>query len=225
LSNVNGVWTEAVLHSFGAAGDGWSPYAGLLMAGPGIFYGTTQYGGGSGGDGTVFKLFQSGSAWKLKILHSFTGGADGRQPWGTLIEDKSGTLYGTTHFGGVVSKGYSDTGTVFMLLRSGGAWKERVLHTFGTTGDGLWPLAGLRWGPSGELYGTTSEGGSPGPGTVFELTSSGSTWTESVLHAFGNSGDGIVPQGSVVLDKNGALYGTTFEGGANNLGTVWKIMP
>jgi uncharacterized repeat protein (TIGR03803 family) len=223
LSNVNGVWTETVLHSFGGSGDGVEPYAGLLMVGSGTFYGTTQY-GGNHGNGTVFKLFQSGAVWKLKIIYSFTGGGDGGEPLGTLIRDKNGALYGTTKFGAA-----NDEGTVFMLSRLAGKWTETTLHEFDSFNeDGANPLAGLTWGPSGSLYGTTSEGGTPGypgVGIVFELTQSGGVWKETILHSFEGDADGSYPQGGIVLDKNGALYGTTAIGGTDNLGTVWKITP
>ena len=225
LRKVNGVWTETVLYSFtGQNGDGWFPYSGLLMAGPGTFYGTTTYGGDRGGDGTIFKLFKSGGVWKLKIIYSFAGGNDGYEPWGTLIRDKNGALYGTTKFGGA-----TDEGTVFMLSRSAGKWTETTLHEFDSFNeDGANPIAGLRWGPSGTLYGTTSEGGTPGypgVGIVFELTQSGGVWNETILHSFEGDSDGSYPQGGVILDKNGALYGTTALGGTDNLGTVWKITP
>ncbi|HWY15302.1 MAG TPA: choice-of-anchor tandem repeat GloVer-containing protein [Rhizomicrobium sp.] len=222
LSKVNGVWAETVLHSFGANGVGWEPYAGLLMDGSGTFYGTTIY-GGNHGNGTIFKLFQSGGVWKFKSIYSFTGGSDGSEPLGTLIRDKNGALYGTTYAGGA-----PDTGVAFMLSRSGGKWTETVLHVFNwQNGDGYNPLAGLRWSPSGGLYGTTPRGGSPGGGTVFELTpgAPGGVWTESILHGFAGNADGSYPQGRVTLDENGALYGTTEIGGTDNLGTVWKIIP
>jgi uncharacterized repeat protein (TIGR03803 family) len=224
LSKVNGVWTETVLYSFtGQNGDGWEPYAGLLMVGPETFYGTTIYGGGAGGDGAVFKLFKSGGVWKEKVIYGFSGG-DGYEPLGTLIRDKNGSLYGTTYAGGA-----PDTGVAFMLTPSGGKWTETILHVFDwQNGDGSNPLAGLRWSPSGSLYGTTSEGGGcgpPGTGAVFELTQSGGVWTETILHCFAGNADGSYPQGRVTLDKNGALYGTTEIGGTDNLGTVWKITP
>ena len=223
LSKVNGVWTESLLHSFAGNGDGWEPYAGLLMAGSGTFYGTTRY-GGNYGNGTVFRLSQSGGVWKLKIIHSFAGGNDGYEPLGTLIRDKNGSLYGTTYAGGA-----PDTGTVFMLTPSGGKWTETILHVFNwQNGDGYHPFAGLRWSPSGSMYGTTSHGGDcgpPGTGTVFELTQSSGVWTETILHCFAGNADGSYPQGRVILDKNGALYGTTEIGGTDNLGTVWKIIP
>ena len=222
LSKVNGVWTESVLYSFpGYNGDGWFPYAGLLMAGPETFYGTTWFGGGAGGDGAVFKLSKSGGVWKEKVIYGFSGG-DGNGPFGTLIKDKNGALYGTTEYGGA-----PNTGVAFMLTPSGGKWTETVLHVFDwQSGDGFYPIAGLHLGPSGSLYGTTASGGNPGNGTVFELTQSGGVWTESILHSFGNKmGDGGYLQGGVTLDKNGALYGMTVGGGKYNYGTVWKITP
>jgi uncharacterized repeat protein (TIGR03803 family) len=222
LSKVNGVWTETVLHSFtGRNGDGWEPYAGLLMVGDDTFYGTTWYGGNGAGDGTVFKVFQSGGKWKEKVIYGFNG-ADGYEPWGTLISDKNGALYGTTKAGGP-----SDVGVVFMLSPTGGKWTDTVLHTFpfqDGSNDGYSPTAGLTMGPSGNLYGITSAGNS-GAGTVFELTQSGGVWTETILHQFGANGDGGAPQGGVILDKDGALYGTTVGGGSNDLGAVWKITP
>jgi uncharacterized repeat protein (TIGR03803 family) len=194
------------------------------MAGSGTFYGTTIY-GGNYGNGTVFKLFWSRGTWKLKIIYSFTGGSDGYEPLGRLIRDKNGALYGTTYAGGTY-----DVGTVFELSRSGGKWTETVLHTFqfdNGSNDGFNPLAGLSWSTSGNLYGTTPQGGSPGGGTVFELTPGrpGGVWTESILHGFAGNADGSYPQGGVTLDNNGALYGTTVLGGTDNLGTVWKIIP
>ena len=231
LSQVNGRWVETVLHSFANnAGDGWEPYAGLLMAGPETFYGTTFWGGDAGGNGAVFKLFKSGGAWKEEVIFSFDG-ADGYEPMGTLIMDKEGALYGTTKAGGV-SKDWSDVGVAFKLSPSGNTWKETILHTFGSFDtDGWNPIAGLAWGPSGTLYGTTTEGGCPGHpgvGTVFELTppSISGVWKEAILHCFtGDNGDGSYPQGGIVLGKDGALYGTTSVGGTYNYGEVWKITP
>jgi uncharacterized repeat protein (TIGR03803 family) len=109
-----------------------------------------------------------------------------------------------------------------MLSPSGGKWTETVLHVFDWQKEaGFDPIAGLHWGPSGSLYGTTASGA----GTVFELTQSGGVWTETVLHQFGGNGDGGTPQGGIVLDKAGALYGTTTGGGNYDYGEVWKITP
>ena len=224
LSQVNGVWNETVLFSFSGKETGWYPYAGLLMAGSNTFYGTTQYGGDPGGDGTVFELSRSGATWKETVLYAFTGAADGGEPWGMPIRDKSGNLYGTTYAGGG-----NNEGVAFMLSRTGGKWTETVLHSFDSfNDDGANPIAGLTWGPSNSLYGTTSEGGTPGypgVGIVFELAQSAGTWTETILHSFEGDSDGSYPQGGVTFDENGVLYGTTFFGGTANLGTVWMITP
>ncbi len=220
LSKVNGVWTETVLHSFRGYGDGVEPYAGLLMAGSGTFYGTTLY-GGNYGNGAVFKLFQSRGVWKVKTVYSFNG-SDGYEPWGPVIMDKNGALYGTTYAGG-----YWDVGVVFMLSRSAGKWTETVLHTFPFqigSNDGYEPTAGLTLSPSGSLYGTTLTGNAS-DGIVFQLTQSGGTWTETILHQFSGKGDGGELQGGITLDENGALYGMTVGGGEYNYGTVWKITP
>ena len=148
----------------------------------------------------------------------------------TLIKDKNGALYGTTYVGG-----HWDVGVVFMLSPAGGKWTETVLHTFPFqigSKDGYEPIAGLTWGPSGSLYGTTTDGGDPGSGIVFELKQSAGVWTETILHRFRGicavacgKDDGGYLQGGITLDENGALYGMTAGGGKYNYGTVWKITP
>lgn len=223
---VSGVtWTETVLHSFGSGSDGQGPIAGLLIDGSGNLYGTTVF-GGTAGNGVVFEMTQSGGVWSETILYSFGSGSDGQFPNGALIKDSKGALYGTTSSGGT-----SGNGTVFKLFQSGGVWKENVLYNFAGGSDGALPLGGLRWsGGYGALYGTTNLGGRsgcgrPGCGTVFELTQSGGVWSETILHAFKSTGDGIGPAGQVILDKSGNLYGTTTTGGTYDRGTVWEITP
>jgi uncharacterized repeat protein (TIGR03803 family) len=210
---------DKVLHSFNPKGtDGDGPeYANLLYAN-GVFYGTTPTGGKSdrkhGGAGTVFEVTASGTE---SVLYSFTGGADGKDPMGDLI-DVNGVLYGTTNLGG--KYGY---GTVFEVT-AGGA--ESVLYSFnpsngGDGPDGANPNAGLVYA-NGVLYGTTSEGGAYGVGSVFEVTSGG---TESVLYSFNPSGgtDGEYPGTGDLLYANGVLYGTTSEGGQYGYGTVFEV--
>ncbi len=167
-----------MLHSFAGGGDGAFPYAGLISDASGALYGTTAYGSGAPGYGTVFKLTPSatpGGAWTESVLHSFAGGGDGAYPFAGLISDASGALYGTTLYGsGAPGYGY---GTVFKLTppaTAGGAWTESVLHSFAGGGDGAYPYAGLISDASGALYGTASQGGGAGWGTVFELTVSAS---------------------------------------------------
>jgi uncharacterized repeat protein (TIGR03803 family) len=169
--------TETVLYSFGAFGDGVSPYAGLIFDAAGNLYGTT-YGGGAyqcslgAGCGTVFELSPNGTGgWTETVLHSFGNGTDGAIPSAGLIFDAAGNLYGTTAYGGDYG-GYNGDGTVFELSPNGsGGWTETVLHNFHYNGtDGVSPYAGLIFDAAGNLYGTTREGGTSSYGTVFEIT-------------------------------------------------------
>jgi uncharacterized repeat protein (TIGR03803 family) len=147
------------------------------------------------------------------VLHTFTGGADGADPWGGLLRDAQGNLYGTTLYGGV----YND-GTVFKVTPSG---TESVLYTFRST-DGAYPVGALIQDAAGNLYGTTNAGGAHGYGTVFKLTLSGAL---SVLYSFTGGMDGNAPYSSLVRDAQGNLYGTTYYGGAANHGTVFEVSP
>jgi uncharacterized repeat protein (TIGR03803 family) len=201
---------ETILYSFTGGVDGASPYGGLVRDAAGNLYGTTTL-GGAHGYGTVFKVDATG---KESVLYSFMGGTDGGGPYGSLAMDASGNFYGTTSGGGT-----SAAGTVFKLSRRG---KENVLYTFtgGTGGtDGASPLAGVTLDPAGNLYGTTSAGGGPNNyGTVFKIDTGGN---ETVLHAFAGGADGQDPEGGLVRDFAGNLYGTTNVGGGD--GNVFKI--
>jgi len=222
-----GVWTEAVLHNFNDNGtDGYQPYgAGLILDSVGNLYGTTVD-GGAYGVGTVFELTPSGGGvWTETILHSFndTPFTDGYGPTCGLIVDAAGNLYGTTTYGGHhCCGGY---GTVFELTPTGaGSWTEKVLHSFEGK-DGEQPWAGLVLDASGNLYGTTYEGGAYGVGTVFELSPAvGGSWTETLLHSFHAMG-GSNPVAGLIVDAAGNLYGTTAVGGAHGYGTVFEIIP
>jgi uncharacterized repeat protein (TIGR03803 family) len=205
--------TETVRHSFANSPDGANPrYVTPVLDTNGNLYGTTNY-GGAFGFGTVFKVTPSGTE---TILHSFdVNGTDGAYPVAGLVV-YNGNLYGTTANGGA----YGD-GTVFEVTLSG---TETTLHSFDNNDiDGINPYAGLAV-YRGNLYGTTVSGGGTGSaaGIVFEMTPSG---TETILHTFGGSPDGAFPWGGVVFDTSGNLYGTTFSGGANGVGTVFKMTP
>jgi uncharacterized repeat protein (TIGR03803 family) len=222
--------TEVVLHSFGFGTDGYFVTAGLVADSHGNLYGTTQSGGtgscaSGNGCGTAFELSPSSSGWTETILHEFgSATTDGWRPYVGLVMDKSGNLYGTTGDGGT----YGDFGTVFELSPgSGGLWTEKILHSFGSGKDGSLPVGALVFDTSGNIYGTTETGGAYGWGTVFELVpKAGGSWSESVLHSFNNNGkDGYYPLGSLVFDSKGNLYGTTWEGGAHSLGTIYEIAP
>ena len=213
--------TETVLHAFaGGTGDGSTPVAGLIMDKSGNLYGTT-IAGGSGANGTVFKLAPDQTE---TVLYAFQGGSDGSNPYAGLIMDRSGNLYGTTEYGG--TGGIVSAGTVFEVTPDG---REKVLWNFcsrNSCDDGEFPLAGLIRDKAGNLYGTTAWGGIEG--TAFQLAPDG---TLTTLHTFTDHPDGANPYGGLVMDKSGDLYGTTQAGGntcgnyGSSCGTVFRIAP
>ncbi len=219
------------LHSFDGT-DGSVPHAPLLQAGNGNFYGTTSTGGAGSacpnGCGTVFEITPSGT---LTTLHSFDV-TDGALPYAGLVQASNGNLYGTTDAGGVSSSCPENNvftelgcGTVFEITPSG---TLTTLHNFGIA-DGSFPNDGLVQATDGNLYGTTSMGGSncsggldPGCGTVFKITPAG---TLTTLHSF-DSTDGGQPFAGLVQATDGNFYGTTVSGGTNTgCGTVFEITP
>ena len=218
IFKVTGTGKEIVLHSFTGGADGASPEASLLMDAAGNLDGTTVSGGASGA-GTVFKVAGNG---KETVLYSFAGKTDGATPEAALVMDAAGNLYGTTSAGG--SNG---NGTVFSLApkKTGGRWSEKVLYSFEKGTDGTIPVAGVSFDVTGNLYGTTSAGGTYAYGTVFRLKASKSGWTESILHNFQNNSDGAVPYAGLIFDKLGNLFGAATEGGTGGGGTVFELSP
>ncbi len=181
-----GGWTERVLYSFGNTPDGAIPVVGLIFDATGNLYGATTE-GGTHGDGTVFELTPTGGGgWTERVLYSFGNTPDGAYANAVLIFDGAGNLYGTTELGGA----NGPYGTVFELTpTAGGGWTEKVLHSFANGTDGARPLASVIFDAAGNLYGTTTEGGTNRDGTVFELTpTAGGGWTETLLHSFNNNG-------------------------------------
>jgi uncharacterized repeat protein (TIGR03803 family) len=223
-------WTETVLYSFEAS-TGAEPSGSLLADSAGNLYGMTTA-GGTFFDGIVFEISPPAAgqtAWTETVLTEF-GGKNGSHPYGSLIADRQGNLYGTTTDGGTTARGKVSTrGTVFELTPPEAgqtAWTETILTSFDGT-DGTVPEGSLIADSEGNLYGTTEAGGPFKHGTVFELTPppAGQTaWTESVLASF-NKTDGEGPIGSLIADGEGNLYGTTTDGGADHHGTVFKLMP
>ena len=214
-----GGWTETVLHSFQPNGtDGNYPIAGLIFDAAGNLYGTTSA-GGTYGFGTVFELTpEEGGGWTETVLLNFNG-TDGSYPHAGLAFDAAGNLYGTTGYDGTYHYG-----TVFELTpTAGGGWTETVLHSFGNGTDGASPFAGLIFDAAGNLYGTTSAGGTYGTGTVFELTGG----REQVLYSFKSryGADGATPYAGLIFDAAGNLYGTTYWGGNYGDGTVFELTP
>jgi uncharacterized repeat protein (TIGR03803 family) len=223
----SGKWIEKVLHSFNQS-DGNGPVGGVTLDSAGSLYGTTYY-GGAHNYGAIFQLSDKSGKWVEKLLHSFNEN-DGAYPDAGLVFDGQGELYGTTHYGGTMGQGCEyGCGTVFQLARSkNGKWTETVLHRFNTSGkDGFWPFAGVTLDASGDLYGTTTQGGTHGYGMVFQLTvDENGKWTEKLFYSFmGDGDDGTNPYASVTFDSTGSLYGTTAWGGSNGgYGTAFEII-
>jgi len=203
--------TLTTLYSFCSqndCADGAEPQAGLLLATDGNLYGTTfGYPGILAQYGTVFKITPDGT---LTTLHTFSG-ADGAEPFGTLIQS-SGNLYGTTYIGGAV-----DFGTIFKISLTGAFTTLYSFCSQSGCADGTGPVAGLTEATDGNLYGTTYLGGAHGGGTAFQITPNGRL---TVLHSFNFNGN---PEGVLLQDTNGTLYGTTQTGGSNNDGTVFSL--
>ena len=221
LTPAAGRWQETVLYGFTGGADGSVPYAGVAVDSAGNLYGAT-IGGGASGAGAVYQLSRSSSGpWTLTALYSFGGRPDGSAPFPTLLLDAAGNLYGTTNAGGV-----HNLGVVYMLSpQTDGSWAEFVLHTFAGGADGANPLAGLTFGPEGNLYGTTTLGGTANCGIAYELVpNAGGGWTERILHTFlgVTAQDGENPNG-LTLDAHGNLYGTSTGGGTDNPGTIFKM--
>jgi uncharacterized repeat protein (TIGR03803 family) len=201
--------TETVLHTFEGSDGAYPLDTSLIIDKKGNLYGVTQAGGTSN-YGVVYKLSKGGI---FTVLYRFSGGTDGCYPYGVVLRDKAGNLYGTTY--GCGASGY---GTVYKLDSTG---VETVLHSF-TGSDGAHPYAGVIMDAKGNLYGDTYEGGTSGIGTVYELDQKG---VLTLLHSFAGS-DGGYPYGGLVRDKGGNLYGTTYGGTSNDyFGSVWKLTP
>ena len=205
--------TYKVIHNFTGIGqDGATPYGGPILDEFGNLYGTT-YLGGTYGSGMVYRLSPSGSSWKGTSLYSFTGPNGAGPAFGTLaIHDHA--LFGTTE-GGV------PFGTAFEVSEPcKNGCRGSVVHRFGSGTDGAQPIGAVVFDAAGNLYGTTSLGGTYGNGTVFEVTHSG---VESVIYNFNATGDPINPAAGVTVDAAGNLYGTASLGGAYSNGAVYKL--
>lgn len=203
---------ETVIHSFDS---GDYPHAGLIIDATRDLYGATT--GGGFGYGTVFRFRTVRSAVHkdgFTQLYRFAGGEDGADPEGGLLGDDNGNLYGTTHSGGA-----HQNGTVFRLGTDG---SETELYAFTGGSDGSSPGASLTRDQDGSLYGTTIQGGNPGFGTVFSFAPDNVLTT---LYSFSGGTDGAYPDGNVIRDKQGNLYGTTGQGGDRLLGEVFKVSP
>jgi uncharacterized repeat protein (TIGR03803 family) len=284
-----GHWQFSVLHEFTGGNDGGSPLGSLVFDADGNAY-LTVSSGGVHGLGAVIELNppegRAPSAWKAKLLYSFQGGTDGSTPFGNVVFDSAGNLYGTTSIGGHSHINcLQGCGTIYRLTQTGGgAWREQVLHRFlDAFNEGALPRTGLVFDANGNLYGTTYQGGDPGcganacgtvfefgldaqgephlqtllafsgpdgafplagvtldgkgnlytaatfggsynEGTVISMTDATGPWKLASLYSF-NGLDGLQPSGTLALDTSGNLYGTGYEGGANDWGALFELMP
>ena len=248
LSPGGGGWTETVLHNFDYT-DGSLPSSRLIFDSAGNLYGTAPYGGpfgGGRGGGVAFELTPSSNGWTYTALYSFcekTHCTDGDLPWGGLIFDSAGNLYGTTIDGGSgeAKCGSIGCGVVYELSPISGGWKETVLYSFcsasGCT-DGRSPYDSLVFDSKGNLYGTTFAGGNGacqfnhGCGLVFELApSGGGKWTERILYTFTGGSDGGNSYAPLIFDSAGNLSGMTYSGGnasctySLGCGVVFELRP
>lgn len=223
LINRNGTWGEKIIHTFTGGNDGIGGSAGRLVPDRrGGFFGACTA-GGANGDGVIFHIAPAGNGtWNFTTIYAFKGMPDAGFPYGTLLMDNAGNLYGTSYYDGA-----NDLGAVYQLAYRNGTWKERVLYSFKGGADGSAPISNLVSDPAGNLYGTTSEGGAPscGCGTIFSLTRSGTSWTENVVYSFQGPPDGAFVYNGMVVDNAGNYYGATVHGGTANEGAIYKFFP
>jgi uncharacterized repeat protein (TIGR03803 family) len=213
-----------IIYSFGGGADGEYIDSDLVMDSAGNLYGTSVQGGDFGG-GTVFALSPSGSSWVHKVLYSFTGGADGGEPYKGVTLDAQGNLYGTAVTGGTGLVCEGGCGVVYKLTKSGETWRQNVIYAFNGGDDGSGPGSGVTFDKNGNLYGMTPTGGVFGLGVIYRLKPDHhGGWSFSVLHAFTGGTDGSsASAGRMILDRLGNLYGVTTTGGANGQGVVFKL--
>src|SRR5439155_4729684 len=181
--------------------------------------------GGDFGGGTVFEVTPSGTH---TVLYSFSGGADGGQPYGGVTLDDHGNLYGTAVVGGTGGTCPEDgCGVAYKLANSGGTWTQRVIHDFAGGNDGYGPGAGLTLDRNGNLYGMTPTGGAYGLGVIYELKPGRhGVWREKVIHTFtGGKDGGTGSAGRLLPDGDGNLFGVATVGGANGHGTAFELTP
>jgi len=220
--SANGQWKEIPFYSFKGGSNGAYPTGSIVLGPNRAFFGVTV-GGGAYSDGIVFELTLP--TVQQIALYNFQEEANSPTSPNSLIRDQAGNLYGTTLTGGIQA-----LGSVFELSpASGGKWTYQEIFTFSYGGEyaqyGAYPYGALTIDATGNLYGTTFEGGVYGDGTVFELTNTSRGWKESLLYNFTGGDNGGAPLAGVIFDSQGNLYGTTLNGGQDEVGTVFQLAP
>jgi uncharacterized repeat protein (TIGR03803 family) len=227
MTHVSGRrWNESVLYSFLGNDDGAHPAAGLTFDNTGNLYGTA-YVGGANNDGTIFELTPNTQGnWTFNVIHQFDGN-DGSQPQAGVSFDADGNAYATATIGGTYGYGTILQGT----FTSTTGWTWTVIHDFAGDPDGADPQSGLIFDSTRRFFGTAA-GSVLGGGTVFQGTrTAGESWNVEVLYAFTGQADGSYPNGSLVIDSTGALYGVTQQGGKisplcpTGCGVVFEVVP
>jgi uncharacterized repeat protein (TIGR03803 family) len=225
----SGSWQKSIIYRFPANVGGRFPSGTLILDSSGNIFGTAAQ--SASGYGIVFELSPSNGGWNLDTLYTFQGSSDGGSPLSGVIFDGEGNLYGTASYGGICSVNICG-GVVFKLAQNqGGPWTESVLYAFQPQPFASLVPSALAFDSSGNLYGTTQNGGANGFGSVFELTpNEGGTWTESDLYSFENSSDGGYPSSGVVFDAAGNMYGETSYGGSFTCskvgcGVIFELTP
>ncbi len=213
-------WTESVLYSFAGSPDGAGPFSAVTFDGNGNLYGTTN--GGGTGFGTVYQLTPSGPGWTEKVIYAFQNSNDGAIPYAGLVLDPEGNLYGATFYDGAYGGG-----AVFELMPSNGNWIFSVLYSPDVELGGA--AGTLARSSNGTLYGTLFSGGGEGCsgygcGSVFQLSPSNGGWEYTSLYNLNDGDDGGNPEGGLILDSAGNLYGTT-TGSLGGDGSVFEITP
>jgi uncharacterized repeat protein (TIGR03803 family) len=223
LSSTPNGWVHTILYSFTGGADGGEPYKGVTLDREGNLYGTAVTGGSGsceGGCGVAYKLTKSGGTWTQRVIHAFTGGNDGSGPGARLTVDREGNVYGMTPIGGAYG-----LGTIYKIHQGPrGGWTFKVIHAFTGGADGGSGSAGRMILRNGLLYGAATTGGTYGSGVVFELTPRAvGRWDFRTIYSFRGQPDGSFPYGALLFDGSGNVYGTTYYGGTNNIGAVYKL--
>jgi uncharacterized repeat protein (TIGR03803 family) len=219
--------TTNVLYSFGGEDDGEYVDSDLVVDGAGNIYGTSVE-GGTFGTGTVWELSPSASGWVHTVLYSFTGGADGGQPYKGVTLDVEGNLYGTAVVGGVGgSCAEAGCGVVYKLAHSSAGWTQSVIYNFTGGDDGYGPGSGVTFDKHGNIYGTTPVGGAKGYGTIWQLRpQANGRWQFRLVHTFtGGADGGTGSAGRFLIDKAGNLYNVATVGGTYGSGTAYELTP